>query len=277
MTGIKRKLRKILKRVVPVSFVWWLNRLSFRRRQRRNFGSGSVTQRTRGDWAADLPSETDFWENYVVSSEFQGRLKTDRPFHPTETQRFIYDLLAKASPPIGKNFRAMDVGAGPATPLGSIWPGGRVDVVAVDPLAHQYDEILARKGIVPPNRTLQGEAEKLLEQFPEASFDFVYSSNALDHSYEPMTAIRNMVLLCKPGGIVFLRHFENEAERENFAGLHKWNFFRRGTDMIIANRAEEISVANSLSGWATVSCTTLLEGGGLVHTVIQRAKGPSPA
>jgi ubiquinone/menaquinone biosynthesis C-methylase UbiE len=147
----------------------------------------------------------------------------------------------------------------------------------VDPLADKYDDILHRKGIVPPTRTCYGEAEKLLEQFPEQSFDLVYSSNALDHSYDPLTAIRNMVFLCKPGGFVFLRHFENEAEKENFQGLHKWNFFERRGDMIIANRAVEISLAKELSGLASVSCCSMLERNGVVHASIRRASEGKPA
>jgi SAM-dependent methyltransferase len=158
------------------------------------------------------------------------------------------------------------------TTLGTLWSGGRVEVIAVDPLAGKYDELLQRKGIVPPIRTRYCEAEKLLEQFPEASFDLVFSSNALDHSYDPVMAIRNMVLLSKPGGFVFLRHFENEAEKENFFGLHKWNFFERKGDMIIANRTDEVSLEKKLSGLATVSCYSILERNGIVHAVIQRLK-----
>ncbi len=86
-----------------------------------------------------------------------------------------------------------------------------------------------------------------------------------------MTAIHNMVLLCRPGGFVFLRHFENEAEKENFYGLHKWNFFERRGDMIIANRAVEISVAEKLASLASVTCSSLLERNGVVHTIIQRS------
>jgi SAM-dependent methyltransferase len=276
MTRLARKLRSALKRILPGSWVLWLTRWRYRLKRRRNFGRAPAPARTRENWEGDLPSETSFWETYVESSEFKARLGVGRPFSPEPSQNLLYDLLSEVSPPLGKAFRVLDVGAGPATPLGTESPGGPVEVVAVDPLAERYDEILARKGMVPPIRTLRGEAEKLTDQFPEGSFDIVYSSNALDHSYEPMTAIRNMTLLCKPGGIVFLRHFENEAERENFYGLHKWNFFRRGRDMIIANRTEEISVAKMLSGLATVECTTRLESWGIVHAVIRRLKGAPP-
>jgi len=213
-----------------------------------------------------------FWENYVESSEFQRRLAVERPFSPEPSQDCLFNLLAQASPVKGSKPRVLDVGAGPITNLGTLWPGGSVEVIAIDPLADKYDEILNRKGIIPGIRTRYGEAEKLLEQFPEESFDLLYSSNALDHSYDPATAIRNMVLLCKLGGFVFLRHFENEAEKENFQGLHKWNFFEKRGDMIIANRAVEISLTEKLSGLASVSCWSILERNGILHTVIQRSR-----
>jgi len=41
--------------------------------------------------------------------------------------------------------------------------------------------------------------------------------------------------------------------------------------MIIANRAVEISLAEKLSGLASVSCWSILERNGVVHTVIQRS------
>jgi SAM-dependent methyltransferase len=269
MTGLQN-LTTVLKRLVPASWKWWLKRRAFRIKRRENFGRASTSLRKREDWVSDLPSEVDFWETFVESAEFRLRLNPEKPFCPEKSQRIISDLLARA--PVVNQPRVLDVGAGPITTLGTVWSGGRVDLHAVDPLANTYEEILSRKGIVPPVRTRQGEAEKLLDLYPEGSFDLVYSSNALDHSYDPVTAIRNMVLLCKPSGFAFLRHFENEAEKEDFFGLHKWNFFEKSGDMIIANRAVEISLAKELSGLASVSCTSLLDRNGIVHAVIQRTK-----
>jgi SAM-dependent methyltransferase len=272
MSRLKNQYRLFRAALKKQSFVCWFERLRFRIKRRRNFRRQSSPVANQADWERELPSEVNFWENYVKSTEFQNRLTLERPFSPTPSQDCLFALLAQASPAKGSPLRVLDVGAGPMTTLGTLWLGGRVEVLAVDPLAGKYDELLNRKGIVPPIRTSHCEAEKLLEQFPEASFDLVFSSNALDHSYDPVMAICNMVLLSKPGGFVFLRHFENEAEKENFFGLHKWNFFERKGDMIIANRTDEVSLGEKLSGLASVSCYSILERNGIVHAVIQRLK-----
>lgn len=49
----------------------------------------------------------------------------------------------------------------------------------------------------------QGDAEKMAG-VADATFDFVYSSHLLEHVGNPVTAIRNWVRICKPGGHIFV-------------------------------------------------------------------------
>src|SRR6185369_13991114 len=105
MTGLVRKLRAAVRRILPVSWVSWMRRRRFRVLQRRNFGREVSAPRTRDAWSVDWPTETDFWKDYVDSSEFRGRLVTDRSFPPSKSQEFLFDLLAKVGPPLGKNLR----------------------------------------------------------------------------------------------------------------------------------------------------------------------------
>ena len=65
--------------------------------------------------------------------------------------------------------------------------------------------------------------EALDSQYPENSFDMVHMSNSLDHSFDVIMGIYQLLYICKIGGKVILRHAENEAENEGYQGFHQWN------------------------------------------------------
>ena len=52
----------------------------------------------------------------------------------------------------------LDVGASPFTDLGKKHPSKILNITAIDPLAHEYDKLLEKYEIVPPIRTIYGEA-----------------------------------------------------------------------------------------------------------------------
>lgn len=145
-----------------------------------------------------------------------------------------------------------------------MWPGRRLILTPVDPLADEYAEQLRRAGRTPPVPTILGHAETLEEQFGRARFDFVFSHNALDHCYDPLLALRQMVAVAKPRAWIRLEHQQNEAEAEKYHGLHQWNFCEQGGDFIIWNksarhnvtelfRATYVTVAHAKDGWLTVT------------------------
>jgi ubiquinone/menaquinone biosynthesis C-methylase UbiE len=54
---------------------------------------------------------------------------------------------------------------------------------------------------------IKASGEALLDVFLENSFDIVYSANALDHAYDPLLCIKNMLKVCKPEGwILIIKH-----------------------------------------------------------------------
>ena len=57
----------------------------------------------------------------------------------TELRERIRALIAA---PEGVTVRVLDVGAGPLTALGKVWPGRTLELTAVDPLADEYNAIL---------------------------------------------------------------------------------------------------------------------------------------
>jgi len=132
--------------------------------------------------------------------------------------------------------RVLDVGAGPLTVVGKKWAGRKIEIVAVDPLAAEYDRLLSKHGIRPVCRTTYARAEGLTGIFPAAGFDFVHARNSIDHSSDPIRTISEMLRVVKPGCWVYLEHKINEGRTENYHGLHQWNFFPRSGEFFIAGR-----------------------------------------
>jgi SAM-dependent methyltransferase len=166
-------------------------------------------------------------------------------------QEDLKQLLSTSSGPV---VRILDVGAGPLTTLGRHWEGHQIEIVAVDPLAEEYRALLKRLGISPPTETTLAHGEKLLEKFQPDQFDMAYSSNALDHSYDPVLAIGQMLKVVKPQGYVYLWHFANEGLTEAYQGLHQWNFDVRDNDFIIGDGRRHFSLAGEFGSSAKLQC-----------------------
>lgn len=129
--------------------------------------------------------------------------------------------------------KILDVGAGPVTVLGKVLQGTELNITAIDPLAKEYQQLFESNNIKPAVETVYGEAENLLAYFLPASFSFVYSRNALDHSYNPLNSIQKMIRVCCPGGFVVIENVINAGLNENYKGLHQWNFMPVDNDLVI--------------------------------------------
>lgn len=224
-------------------------------------------------WAAGIPHEVRFWDAWLASrglqwpEDYARRLDPEAPLEPRAAA--LGAGLAREG-----RLRVLDVGAGPVTILGYRLPGVAVSLTATDPLAPHYDAVLDRHGAAPPVRTRFAPAEDLRLFLPANGFDLVHCRNALDHSFDPLRGIGQMLACARVGGAVLLSHFEDEAEREGYAGLHQWNFtVRDGGRFVIWNReAGEIDVASALRCPCRIAC---LAAGGGVEAVIEKT-GPAP-
>lgn len=145
-----------------------------------------------------------------------------------------------------------------------------MQVTAIDALAETYDVVLREMGIVPRVRTWAAHGERLLEHFSPASFDLAYSGNALDHAYDPLRVIRNMVELVRPDGSVVLRHHRNEDQAALYRGLHQWNFDLRDGELIVWNAEGEQNVSLLLAEKAETRCFV---HGDEVRAVLVRVPG----
>jgi SAM-dependent methyltransferase len=216
--------------------------------------------------ATALKEEIQFWRSWFLS----GGLKWPQDFH----ERFnpnqpIQDHVATYIDRIeGNPVRILDVGSGPMTKLGKKHPSREVTITATDLLASEYDRLLSELGVEPLVRTIFANAEKLVEQFGQNTFDIVHAQNSIDHTRHPQVAIMQMLAVCKPQGYVILYHAENEGQTENYHQLHKWNFTCEGGDFIIRDRRGRITnVTKELAAYGEVAC---MRDGDAIHSVIHK-------
>ena len=136
----------------------------------------------------------------------------------------------------------LDVGAGPFTTIGTYFEESRLNITAVDPLADCYDALIRKYALEPPAKTIFAEAEKLTALFAPASFVWVNARNSIDHTASPVDAIREMMTLVKPGGMMTLRHESNEAINEGYSGFHQWNLYQENGTFYVCGRDRDAAV-----------------------------------
>jgi SAM-dependent methyltransferase len=204
-------------------------------------------------WQAAIDGEVGFWRNWLNTKGARFPGSYDRAFDadlPLQTP--IADLL---DAPEGSTVKLLDVGAGPLTFLGRKHPTLTLDITAVDALGRQYGELLDEAGVTPPVRTQPCESEKLSTVLPADSFDLVAARNTLDHSYDPVRAIDEMLACAKPGAPLVLVHHPNEAVREGYRGMHQWNFEVVNGEFMIWRPGTRTNVGETLAPRATVEKT----------------------
>ena len=205
-------------------------------------------------WRTRTRSEVDFWADWLTGAPGTEAWASDREARFTpETPITDPVVRSELDQNPAEEISILDVGAGPVTSLGYRHPGKTLTIVAVDPLADEYDRLLREADLHPPVRTIPVAGEALLDHFGSRKFDIAYACNALDHSAEPLAIISNMVDLVKPGGAVLLRHKRNEGESAQYGGLHQWNFDAVDGDLLLWNNAVEVSVGSALEGRAVAS------------------------
>ena len=215
--------------------------------------------------------EIAFWRLFLTDHGFEWPADYARRIDPATAIRdpaLVACVDALGAPGID----IIDVGAGPLTSVGRTHPGRIVNLTAIDPLAHEYDRLLAELDLEPPTRTVAGAAERLLEHFPPASFDIAYAQNALDHGLNPRRGIRNMLEVVRPGGFVVLRHLRNEAATERYTGLHRWNFERRGDDLFVWRRVRALARNVTRTLAASTDGSSVVEDSGDIVATFRKSR-----
>jgi SAM-dependent methyltransferase len=204
-------------------------------------------------WSAGIADETAFWDEWLATrggqwpDAFRDRINPERPLQP-----YLEELLDAQGLAQGSRARLLDVGAGPLTYVGFRSARYEVALEAVDPLAPEYDRLMALHGVLPVVRTQTGEAEQLDRLFPANHFHVITARNCLDHAYDPLRALRAMLAICVPGGALLLQHAVAEGERQGYHGLHQWNFVDEAGDLWLTGQGTRTNLTRALRPLATV-------------------------
>src|SRR5438094_8209278 len=136
-------------------------------------------------WKRAILHEVAWWDHYLAAKRDEGYVYRTDPDAVLRSPLVIRALERMGKPDVA----ILDVGAGALTNLGKTYPGYRLRIIAVDPLADHYDELLRKHSVSPPVRTIRCEGERLLKRFDRGAFDIAHANNALDHAYNPVRVI----------------------------------------------------------------------------------------
>jgi SAM-dependent methyltransferase len=131
----------------------------------------------------------------------------------SHTWRTAANSAAYLIPHLRPGLRVLDVGCGPGTITADlaelVGPTGHVTGVdAAAPILDQARTTAAERGLTHTDFTT---ADVHALAFPDGSFDVVHAHQVLQHVGDPVTALREMRRVCRPGGIVAARDSDYQA------------------------------------------------------------------
>jgi SAM-dependent methyltransferase len=219
-------------------------------------------------WSDGVASEIHFWRQWIEKKgaawpeDFSERFDPSKKFSP-----WLESILPFSS---GSTVEVLDVGSGPITSLGYASERYRILITATDALAKSYNELLAEANLPPPVRTQECKAEHLKDFFGNKRFDVCHSRNALDHCIDPRVAILNMCELLKPNGVLFIEVYREEGERENYEGLHNWNFSNESGHLILWRQNERYDISADTASFGESKLSD--HGRSLIFVLNQRSE-----
>jgi ubiquinone/menaquinone biosynthesis C-methylase UbiE len=151
-----------------------------------------------------------------------------------------------------KEVKIADLGAGLFSTTGSTWPTVTVHIYASDILADEYNQILKDNHVTSLIPIINQDMTELT--YDNEFFDIVHCVNALDHCSDPILALKEMYRICKKDGWIYLRHFYNNADYENYKGFHMWNICNTDTnDCLIWNKKDRFLLSDYFEGYKTTT------------------------
>lgn len=202
-------------------------------------------------WLSGLESEIAFWKRYM---ETEGGIYYENFKDHTEKNKHF--TLERYLEEFSKNkqIRFIDIGSGPFSRCGHVSEDYNLLVECADPLAEIYNNLKKENNLENGIKIKTGFVELLDKYFDSDSYDIVHMSNSLDHCFNAVFGIYQLLNLCKIGGKVILRHAENEAERSEYQGLHQWNLSLHNEEnsFVIWRNNERYDIKKILDGYAKV-------------------------
>ncbi|KAJ7641753.1 S-adenosyl-L-methionine-dependent methyltransferase [Roridomyces roridus] len=171
----------------------------------------------------------------------------------SHSRRTAQNSCAYFSSSLKSNMHILDVGCGPGTitlDLAKLVPDGHVTGIeppSADPSVLQTARNdAAKQGI---SNITYSVADVLALDFPDASFDVVHAHQVLQHLRDPVQALREMVRVTKPGGLVAARDLDNKTmiwfpESE---GIERWH---ASYEPLARSNGTEPNAGRHLLSWA---------------------------
>merc|ERR1712150_23867 len=174
----------------------------------------------------------------------------------------------------------LDVGSGPVSIVGRNWEeckSANVRITQLDPLANEYKRLVQESPRVAALRSreaddlglptstakrsrfdpvyVKGVAEYL--PFQDGSFQLVYARNSIDHTSDPVKAIREMLRVAR--GCIVLLHMRNEGWHGQYHGWHNWNFDVDNEQHLLlwGGDGSRVDLTRYLEGYARVVTTVV--------------------
>lgn len=203
-------------------------------------------------WAQNLLAEVKFWIQDVAqdSGRYHDSYINDR------SNNKIFNCKHLDSP-VYDNSVVMDVGCGLCSQYGNLTATGKIKLVAVDPLAHQYNEInkiALDKDKFSDKIVHFGLFEYLDAFYPNNYADIILIDNALDHCFDPVKSIVSCLQVLKVNGTISMMHTIREAVNQNYKDLHQWNLDSNDkSELIIWNNNSFVNVTRKLEDYADIT------------------------
>ncbi len=173
--------------------------------------------------------ELEFWKGFVKTDRFLKGWVAN--IQTPELDPYIADFIRANC-----QGKILDCGSG----VVSILHGLGFDVTATDLLGDEYAKIFDYS-----KASIEPVVSVATEDLPyENEFDIVMMRNALDHTQDPGKAYKALLKAVKPGGYLIVSGFENEADAENWQGMHQWNIAIKYGALVISDKTEERFVFN---------------------------------
>jgi len=206
-------------------------------------------------WASGIKDEIAFWHRFC---ENKGAPHWVHQYEYLENAKdFIRPGLLEGKTEVD----VLDVGCGAISQIGNVSEHCKINVNSADPLAPAYEQLYKHHKLSPYSAPVFALGERLTDAFEHETFDIVTMTNALDHSFSPMVVIKQMLMIAKTGGFVYLQHQADEAEYEKYSGFHQWNVNEDGGDLILWRQDTRINATKELSECADTVCTTHTDRG----------------
>ena len=218
-----------------------------------------------GQWIRSFDTEIEFWKHQFVLISQHKRELIDVKNTPFVLEKYL---------PNQKKIEFLDVGSGPFSRCGGRSKDHELHMTYVDPLGNVYEKLKSIYKVSNGIFVKRGFVELLDKIFGHNSFDVVHMSNALDHCFDPIFGLIQLISVCKIGGKVILRHNENEALNEQYSGLHQWNITIENDQFIVWNEQKKIVLNEILSDYVDfkLSKNEVEDYGGWIYCHVEMTK-----